>query len=128
MRAQSGSAPLVNLEAGAVFVAPITVGGQNFYAVIDTGSSDPWLVETNFDCIDPQTGAPAYGGDADCEFGPLYNPAQSSTYRTIPNQNFNITYADNEQLNGLMGYESYTMGGVTVPNQKFGIPSDFVLF
>lgn len=56
-----------------------------------------------------------------CYFGPPYNQTKSRTYAAIPNENFNITYADGEQLNGDMAYESMTMGGITIPRQKFAI-------
>jgi aspergillopepsin I len=116
---QTGEAPLIAVEAGQVFLAPVTVGGQIFDVVIDTGSSDPWLVTPNFTCIDP------YSGDTqaqtDCYFGTAYNPNQSSTYQPIPTENFNISYADQELLNGDMGYETFTFGGITVPHQKFGL-------
>ena len=58
--------------------------------------------------------------DQYCYFGTPYSPTSSSTYTPIANQNFNITYADLETLNGNMAYESYTLGGITVPQQKFG--------
>jgi len=109
---------LTSAEAGQVFLAPVTVGGQDFEVVIDSGSSDPWLVQTNFTCAD------FYGDDlneSDCYFGTLYDPSSSTTYTAIPNENFNISYADGEHLTGTMGYESFTMGGVTVPHQNFGL-------
>ena len=43
----------------------------------------------------------------------------SAHYEQIPNQNFNITYADGESLNGDMAYETFTLGGITVSRQKF---------
>ncbi len=56
-----------------------------------------------------------------CGFGRPYNSSASTTYQPLANENFNITYADQEQLNGLMGYESFTMGGLTVPHQEFAM-------
>lgn len=110
---------MLSVEAGQVFLAPITVGGQLFDVVIDSGSSDPWLAVTGYTCIDPDTGESR--DESLCYFGPAYSPSASSTYRPIPNQNFNVSYADGETMTGSMGYESFTMGGITVPSQEFGV-------
>ena len=97
----------------------MTVGGQNFDVVVDTGSSDPWLVAPNYTCIDPNTGKAQ--DDTYCYFGTPYESASSTTYVPILGENFNITYADEELLNGAMAFEKFTLGGVTVPGQKFGL-------
>ncbi|KAK3705699.1 hypothetical protein LTR37_013142 [Vermiconidia calcicola] len=119
VRVTNGSVPLLAVEAGQVFLAPITVGNQEFDVVVDTGSSDPWLATTNYVCADPVSAQiiPA----EDCYFGPPYDPSLSSSYSDVPNESFNITYADGELLNGDMSYESFTLAGITVPQQKFGI-------
>lgn len=114
----NGTVNLLGAQSGSVFLAPVTVGGQNFTTVIDTGSSDPWLVTSNFACYD------LYGdpeAQSYCGFGTPYNSSKSSTYSVLANENFNISYADGETLTGAMGYESFTMGGITVPKQEFGL-------
>ena len=108
---------LIAAEAGQVFLAPLTVGGQDFEVIIDTGSSDPWLISPNYTCIEVLSGD--VQDPALCYFGPPYRNTSSTTYARIPNENFNITYADMERLNGDMGFERFTMGGITVPRQKF---------
>lgn len=109
-------------QAGNVFLAGITVGGQNFSVVIDSGSSDPWLAINGFVCYDPVSGAQV--DEETCGFSTPYDPSASSTYRLIDDQNFNISYADGEYVSGGMGYESITMAGITVPNQQFGLVED----
>lgn len=116
---QNGSVTLLSEEAGSIFLAPVTVGGQNFEVIIDTGSSDPWLAIPNFQCVNLYTGA--IQDESQCYFGPLYNKSASSTFVTLPQRNMNITYSDGETLTGLMGYDSFTMGGITVPEQQFGL-------
>ena len=69
--------------------------------------------------MDTQTGQPQ--AQALCYFGPTYNSSASPTYAVLPNENFNISYADGETLAGTMGYDSYSLGGVTVPNQELGL-------
>jgi hypothetical protein len=116
---QNGSVNLLSVEAGSVFLAPITVGGQSFHIVVDSGSSDPWLITPGFQCASTTDGS--LEDESACKFGNTYNSSASSTYRTLNNQNFNVTYADGEVLLGTMGYESYTMGGITIPSQEFGL-------
>ncbi|KAK0942023.1 hypothetical protein LTR29_006441 [Friedmanniomyces endolithicus] len=57
VRVVNGTANLVSVDAGSVFLAPVTVGGQSFDAVIDSGSSDPWLVGNNFQCVNKYDGS-----------------------------------------------------------------------
>ena len=109
----------MSVEAGQVFLAPITIGNQNFQVVVDTGSSDPWVVQPNFTCADPNTGNILT--QTDCYFGATYNSSQSNTYARIPNENFNITYSDGERLTGDLGFERMTLAGIAVPQQKFAI-------
>ncbi|KAK3075047.1 hypothetical protein LTR53_002018 [Teratosphaeriaceae sp. CCFEE 6253] len=116
VRITNGTANLLSVEAGSVFLAPVTVGGQSFDVVIDSGSSDPWLVTPDFACIDVYDGS-SQTQDA-CDFGSTYNSNSSSTYSQLPNQHFDISYADGESLTGSMGYESFTMAGITVPHQE----------
>lgn len=85
----------------------IEVGTKNFTVVVDTGSSDTWLVKTGFTCS--KTGA-------DCEFGPTYT--ESSTFQAIANENYEQTYTDGEYLFGAYGKEQVTVAGVTVKEQQ----------
>lgn len=110
---------MYGIDLGTVLLTPVTVGGQDFYVVVDTGSSDPWLVGTGFSCFNPYDGTAET--EDECYFGPTYDPSNSSTYQPIPNQNLNLSYADGETINGLMGYESFSLGGITVPQQEFGL-------
>jgi hypothetical protein len=98
---------------------PSQWAAQNFDVVIDTGSSDPWLAGTNFQCVDYDT----YDDQPEeyCNFGPLYEPANSTTFTSIANRNMNLSNADGESINGLVGYEAYTIAGITVAKQQFGI-------
>ncbi|KAM3075583.1 hypothetical protein ACMFMG_007720 [Clarireedia jacksonii] len=104
------STTLISLFEGEEFSTNITFGSQTFEVIVDTGSSDTWLAETGFDCVDIETSAPL--NESDCHFGPTYTPG--SEFVQIPNENFNITYGDGEFLTGVLGYDEVTLAGITV--------------
>ena len=112
-----GVAPVKEVEMSQVFLAPVKFGTETFEAVIDTGSSDTWLAETGFQCVNVTTSAPQ--PEADCLFGPTYSITK--TFTQIPDENFNITYADGEFLTGILGREQVTLAGITVFNQEVAV-------
>jgi hypothetical protein len=89
-------------------VTEIEVGTETFTVVVDTGSSDTWLVKTGFAC--------SKGTQAACKFGATYN--ESSTFQPIDNENFQLSYTDGEYLFGAYGKEKVTVAGVTVNDQQ----------
>ncbi|TIA10591.1 acid protease [Aureobasidium pullulans] len=119
-RLRNGTADLLSVGAGSVFLAPLDAGGETFYVVIDTGSSDTWLINSAFTCVDPTDSATI--PEEDCAFGPTYS--LTSTASQIDNRNFNISYADGERLNGRMITEDLTFAGITVENQTMGLVTE----
>ncbi|KAL1296621.1 hypothetical protein AAFC00_000110 [Neodothiora populina] len=111
-----GIAELSTTEEGQILITSVQVGDESYEAVVDTGSSDTWVVRTGFQCQNQLGGNET---EAYCKFGPSYNT--SSTFTPIPDQNFKISYADGEGLTGIMGYEKVTLGGITVYNQTIGV-------
>jgi hypothetical protein len=97
---------------------PIQFGDQKFLSVLDTGSSDTWTVRNNFQCVDILDRTKDQDASV-CRFGPLYNV--SSNFKQIPDQVFDIEYADGEKLSGIMGRETVTFAGIKVPSQIVGI-------
>jgi hypothetical protein len=87
--------------------------------VVDSGSSDPWLVTNNFQCY--SFAEQQLDTEDKCYFGTPYNPNSSSTYSTLNGENFNISYADGETLTGTMGVETFQLAGITVPHQEFAM-------
>lgn len=49
--ATGNSTILTSLFEGEEFVAPITFGTETFQVIVDTGSSDTWVVESGFSCV-----------------------------------------------------------------------------
>ncbi|KAF2239660.1 acid protease [Viridothelium virens] len=114
---QNSTIPITSAVEGQVFLAPIAFADEPFLVVIDTGSSDTWVVRQRFACISITTGLRE--GQDQCAFGPQY--VASSSFTEIPDQNFNVSYGDGEVLIGIVGYEEVCLGNVTVPSQEVGL-------
>lgn len=115
--ATGNSSILTSLFEGEEFVTNITVGStETFQVIVDTGSSDTWVAETGFQCVDIETSDPL--PEDECEFGTTYN--LTSTFSEIPGENFNITYGDGEFLTGIFGTDDITLAGITV-NQTMAV-------
>lgn len=108
-RQSAGSSPLTSL-GGIEYLVEITFGNENVQAVLDTGSSDTWLIQKGFTCTDASgTKQPT----STCNFGPVYN----GTITQTPNENFQISYGDGEFVTGIIGTQDVTIAGITVPDQ-----------
>lgn len=92
----------------------VKVGSQTFKFSVETGSSDTWLAQTDFECINLTTGGTQ--PEADCHFGKLYN--HSSSFSQITDENFKITYASGETLMGTLGRTAGRLASITVDNQE----------
>ncbi|MCJ1351348.1 MAG: hypothetical protein MMC33_001332 [Icmadophila ericetorum] len=114
---ESGVSNLTSEGMGQEFLTSITIGTNSAQVVLDTGSSDTWLAETGFQCVTIATGAPR--PEKACKFGPLFTP--SSTFKQIPDVNFNITYGDLEFLTGIFGTDSVTLAQIKVPKQHVAL-------
>ncbi|KAK4691871.1 hypothetical protein P7C71_g5224, partial [Lecanoromycetidae sp. Uapishka_2] len=101
--------PQIAQPYSLVFVTEIGVGNENFTVVVDTGSSDTWLVKTGFACSKGTT-------EAACDFGKTYD--ESSTFQAIDNENYDQSYSDGEYLFGGYGKDEVTVAGITVRDQQ----------
>lgn len=115
-RTSSGNSGLLSLEEGEEFATSINVGTQTFEVIVDTGSSDTWLVETDFECV--AVGSNTVEPESECGFGTPYTI--DSTFEEIPGEIFNITYGDGETVTGFFGTERVTLAGITV-NQTIAL-------
>ncbi|KAJ7696929.1 acid protease [Mycena rosella] len=103
------------------YLTNATIGGQHFSLIVDTGSSDTWVAQRGFNCFDlDENPVP----EATCAFGtPGFNTAASKTFQPFPNVSFNITYGDGEFLSGPVGFDTVTIGGLSVARQEIGVPT-----
>ncbi|TVY33153.1 putative aspartic-type endopeptidase [Lachnellula subtilissima] len=101
---------LISLFGSAQFDTNVTFGDQTFELLVDTGSSDTWVIHSDFTCVSQTTSALLT--QAACASGPAYT--KTPEFVQIPDENFNITYGDGEFLTGILGYENLTLAGITV--------------
>jgi hypothetical protein len=110
---QSSDNPLISISGGVEYLTPIQFNDEQVEVIVDTGSSDTWLIASDFQCIDansiPQT-------QATCNFGPPYN----STFgdKKKKDVNFNIAYGDGEFVTGDFGTADITIAGIKVAGQQ----------
>jgi hypothetical protein len=84
--------PLLATPFGLDYLVNMTVGGQVFAAIIDTGSSNTCVPAMNFTCLNATSGEEV--PQAQCAFGALYDPEASSTFVPIDGVNMQIKYGE----------------------------------
>ncbi|KAI0546308.1 aspartic peptidase domain-containing protein, partial [Xylaria curta] len=99
------------------YIMKVGIGPEPYYMIPDTGSSDTWIIQEGFKCLDPYFGDEA--PQEFCQFGPLFKGDFPGG--KIDNQNLNISYLSGEYLNGNMGYADITVANITVPKQQFAL-------
>ncbi|RMZ77701.1 hypothetical protein DV738_g4244, partial [Chaetothyriales sp. CBS 135597] len=107
---ENGETPATGAENDALFVAPVTIGGQQLLLNFDTGSADFWVFNTNLDA-DAQTGHT------------IYDPSQSTTAQDLDGT-FEITYGDGSFASGPVALDTVDIGGSTVDAQAIGLPNN----
>ena len=106
------STGILAIDQGIGFSTEITFGSEVFNVLVDTGSSDTWLVRWNFSCVDHHEPQNPPLTQAECHFGPAYNI--TDTFRPIDNETFSIQYGDGTFVRGSLGYEQITLAGIQV--------------
>merc|ERR1712028_196821 len=86
---------------------PITLGGQAFNVIFDTGSSNLWVPNKN--CTNK----------LDCLLKHKYDSSKSSTYKE-DGRIFKIMYGSGP-VPGVLGIDDVTVGGVTAKSQGFAM-------
>ncbi|KAE8382021.1 aspartic peptidase domain-containing protein [Aspergillus bertholletiae] len=106
------TASLLATGSGHYFDVDVIVGAnhQTFKLLVDTGSSDAYIMGDGFACINATNNLTI--PQADCGYGPeTYSP--SSSYQQVPNEMFGIEYGAG-RASGVMAYEDITIAGVSV--------------
>lgn len=91
----------------AQYYGPVSVGGQNFNVIFDTGSSNLWVPSKQ--CTN-------------CGLHPLYDSSKSSTY--VANGTvFKIQYGSGP-VAGFLSYDTVNFGGLNVQKMEFAEITD----
>ncbi|KAK3330522.1 acid protease [Apodospora peruviana] len=109
---------LVNNITGGAYYVDVSVGtpGQTVSMVLDTGSSDAWVVGTRANlCIDRKL-QEYY--QQQCLA--TYNPARSSSYKMLYRNSFNIKYLDGGGAAGDFITDDFTIAGTTIKSLQMG--------
>jgi hypothetical protein len=101
---------------GTQYALDVTFGGVPLSLLLDTGSSDTWIVQEGFRCVDY---ADEDVDEATCGFGPAY-PGDFQ-YGAIPDEHMYIQYGDGEIVYGPVGYSDISLGNITVTRQECGL-------
>ncbi|KAJ7873118.1 acid protease [Mycena olivaceomarginata] len=113
--------PLAGSNFDSDYLVNITIGGQNFSLILDSGSADTWVPQQGFQCFN-LTGSPV--PPATCNFGTTgFNVNASKTFRPFPNVSFNITYGTSEFVAGPVGFDTVSVGGLEVSRQVVPLPN-----
>jgi Eukaryotic aspartyl protease len=110
-RASSGK--LFSVDGGNSFLTNIEFGSQTFKVVVDTGSSDTWLIGTGYTCLDSQGNKVP---ENTCDFAKAYAYKQDTTLSqdsTEAGENFELRYGDGEYLTGFLATDKVTLAGVS---------------
>ncbi|EWC46798.1 hypothetical protein DRE_04043 [Drechslerella stenobrocha 248] len=114
------------IESSTYWV-PVIVGGQQVNLIIDTGSSDTWVIADSYTCDryikrngtrDPRRPDIGYN----CGFGPGFDPDQSDTFqvRNPSNKSFAVQYVDTSGAFGYVGEDILSIAGMDI-NQTIGV-------
>lgn len=112
------------------YLLPVEVEGTYFDLEIDTGSSDTWIIQTDFDCFETfDRSSKTFIGPQPvetCNFGPTYTPGEG--YESDPDLYGKTCYGQTEStyrcVRGEFGWTSVTFAGVTAKHQLLGAPSN----
>jgi hypothetical protein len=101
---------LRNIQDSA-YIASIQLENQSFMALLDTGSADTWVVGSDFNCTSKIK--------SHCIFSSSYKT--TSSYSPVKDRKLDVLYSSGERLQGSLGLEKVTLGGVTISNATVGI-------
>ncbi|KAF4627494.1 hypothetical protein G7Y89_g10661 [Cudoniella acicularis] len=107
-----------NLTKGSYFVE-IDVGTppQSQRLVVDTGSSDVWVLAADDDlCTSPILQDQYFGGCIS-----TYTSSKSSTFKTVQKNQFNISYQDGSGAQGDYIADTFSISGATLTDLQMGL-------
>ncbi|RSH95062.1 hypothetical protein EHS25_000148 [Saitozyma podzolica] len=103
----TGNVSLIDVGVDASYAGQVTIGtpGQTFDVILDTGSADLWVADSQ--C-----------SSSTCQSISLFTTTSSSTFSST-NQPFSITYGSGT-ASGVIASDTVSMAGFSVTGQTFG--------
>lgn len=111
--ANSTGAPLTAVQQN--LLADVSIGGQTFKMLVDTGSSDTWVAVQNFSCVSINEKPTS---QATCNIPSTYT--QPTGTKVVDGVRLSQGYASKEFVTGPMVLETVSVGGVTMKNSQVG--------
>lgn len=110
---------LVNNITGSGYYCEVQVGTppQTVNMLIDTGSSDTWVVSHRADLCSSKELQYAYLDSCSA----TYDETKSSTFKMVQKDGFNITYLDRRNALGDYISDDFTVAGITVKDLQLGL-------
>ncbi|KAJ7849004.1 acid protease [Mycena leptocephala] len=108
---QTPRSEILHLDGAAFdneYLVNITIGGKPFQVILDTGSSDIWVTNSNFTCVDSN--------------GTIVPPETCKF--VVSNVTFFVRYGSGEFLAGPTGFDTIAVGEFAVALQEFGVPNE----
>ncbi|KAF8166541.1 aspartic peptidase domain-containing protein [Mycena galopus ATCC 62051] len=113
----NNTAVLEGADLDQEYLTNVTIGGQTFTAIIVPQKA---VIKKGFKCFN-LTNFPE--STQTCGFGSNgFDTAASSTFKPFPKVSFNISYGDGEFLSGPVGFDTVSVGGLSVTQQEIGTP------
>lgn len=115
---------LANNITGGAYYIDVTVGtpGAPARMVLDTGSSDAWIVSHTADLCTSRSLQMIHGDTC----ATTYDSAKSSSYSLETADGFSIQYLDGSRAKGDYIKEDFTIGGTTIRSMQMGLAKETV--
>ncbi|EHA45932.1 hypothetical protein MCOR27_010012 [Pyricularia oryzae] len=115
---------IANNVTGGGYYLDVKIGtpGQDARMILDTGSSDAWVVSTRADLCGNARLQRQYGDSC----GATYNESKSSTYSLKERNGFQIRYLDGSAARGDYIKDDFTIGKTTIKGLQMGVASTTV--
>ncbi|SPO00707.1 uncharacterized protein DNG_03455 [Cephalotrichum gorgonifer] len=105
-----------NVDRQVAYAVDVEVQWGSYLLILDTGSSDTWVVTSPFTCYDRVTFDPV--PVEECNFGPSFSgerPQQAAS-----DMAFALMYGGNRYITGRMGSVDLSVAGITLEDQLIG--------
>ncbi|EXJ65384.1 hypothetical protein A1O7_01725 [Cladophialophora yegresii CBS 114405] len=102
--AADGSVVATPEQFDALYLCPVTIGGQTLNLDFDTGSSDLWVFSS-------ELSSSVQAGHS------IYDPSKSSTAKKLNGATWSISYGDGSSASGDVYTDTVDIGGTTVTGQ-----------